>query len=311
VQRAEQLDAVRGIAAVIVAVFHFLRAFMPESLRGGWNPLSFLWNGHFAVYVFFALSGYLFFEKLHGASPRTAALAMVRRYFRLTLPALAVCLIAWMLHCAGWFHNAAAAAQTGSDWLGRWYQFGPSLGLAIGEPLVGMYVAFDPLRSYNPNLWTIRYELWVVWLVIVLAMLRHRWWALVLAGALSWGTYALPFLAGAGITRWRGWWLLVPGLLLGTLEGPPPWTWPFAAALVVGGTATWKPGAALKWLGSLSFGIYLVHFITINSIASAAYVATGSLAWTLAVYAASTLAAAILFRELVDRPSQKLLAKIG
>ena len=338
--RLSHLDALRGLAAVVVAVFHFMRAFTPEVLGPSWinrSPFSALWNGNFAVEVFFALSGYLFLWKFLGRPAHEAALALPKRYLRLTLPALGACLVAWVIHSLGGFANLQAAALIGSDWLARWYRFAPSADLAIREPLWDMYMAFDPWRSYDANLWTIRYELFVVWGVIAAACLMGRLpaWARWLLGiglaALAWDTYAFGFALGAlvALARRSGMRdvplpaalaMIAAGLWGGALgknfEAPLHLLWPAAAALLVAGidsAAACRTSLDRPWLrqvGSLSFGMYLMHFITANSAAAIALAKTGSILATLAAYAVTTIVAAIAFRDLLDRPSQALLARI-
>jgi peptidoglycan/LPS O-acetylase OafA/YrhL len=330
VQRLDHLDGLRGIAAISVAVFHFLRAFKPELVSPhiiAQTPISSLWNGHFAVHVFFALSGFLFFGKLYGKSPVEGVIAGAKRYARLTLPIIPVSLLAWGLHTVGGFHNTQAAILSGSDWLGRWYQFQPNLWLAIAEPILGMYVSFDPLRTYNSNLWTISYELFMVWAVISLAIFSGRAplpITLCLMAVIAWASgspYLLTFLLGAIV------WLAVRGRtqspalgLLAVFVG----LWMGCAAQLseVMWPIQWPLGAALVLLGSclapsvknalstqiavhaakLSFGIYLVHFLTVNSFASWAFINSGSIVVTALVYAASTLVGAVAFFNLIDRP---------
>ena len=304
--RLAHLDSLRGLAAVTVAIFHFVRAFAPQALAPSAlnaSPLAAFWNGHFAVEVFFALSGYLFLWKFWGASPGAALLAMPKRYLRLTLPILGAGLAAWAIHAAGGFANLVAAGMTGSDWLGRWYRFAPSLGFASFEPLAGMYLQFDAWHSYNANLWTIRYELFVVCGVIAAGAVLARFPRWVQAAALAafivaaWDTYALAFVLGGAVAwarRWRDAALptaaalavIVAALWMGAMALPPGWSprvaWPLAAALLVFAldaaprVRTALSAKPLRVVGSLSFGFYITHFLTVNSVASATYVATGS-----------------------------------
>jgi peptidoglycan/LPS O-acetylase OafA/YrhL len=344
-ERERHLDGIRGAAAVVVAVFHFLRAFAPHSLTGAgvvaFLPASTFWNGHFAVQVFFVLSGFLFFLKFHGRTPREGLAAGVKRYFRLSIPALAVCLVAWALHAGGLFANAAAGELTQSDWLQRWYRFEPAAGLAIFEPLLGMYVSFDALRSYNANLWTIRYELFAVWGVVAAAVaarvlpLPAQVLLLAVAAVLARESYVFAFVVGAllalarirwvraDVPLWVGVLCLAAGLALGAYRPPaialgvswPLVVWPVAAALIIGGVDASRAlrealsSRAFLWMGRHSFGLYLVHFVVASSLASWAFLWSRSLALTLAAYAVGTIAAAMAFTRFVDRPSQRLLAR--
>jgi peptidoglycan/LPS O-acetylase OafA/YrhL len=65
-RRLQRLDGLRGIAALIVVFFHYLSAFVPaltpdQTANPYWvsdTPLAVLFNGPFAVIVFFVLSGF-------------------------------------------------------------------------------------------------------------------------------------------------------------------------------------------------------------------------------------------------------------
>src|ERR1700716_561436 len=126
VPRIAYLESIRGLAALQVLLLHFLAAFAPDlvfSLPAGaavagyihLSPLYFLYDGYSAVYIFFALSGYVLtrsFER-HLAQPSSQVLA---RIIRLGLPALAADLGAavGMLSCGK--PNVAAGSVSGSAW---------------------------------------------------------------------------------------------------------------------------------------------------------------------------------------------------
>ena len=70
VPRIAYLESIRGLAALQVLLLHFLGAFAPDlvvSLPAGagiagyihLSPLYFLYDGYSAIYIFFALSGYV------------------------------------------------------------------------------------------------------------------------------------------------------------------------------------------------------------------------------------------------------------
>lgn len=343
--RAQHLDATRGIAALSVAVFHFGRAFTPDALSGAYTVnqtlLSALWNGHFAVQVFFVLSGFLFFSKYSEAGIGEATAASVKRYLRLSLPVLAACLLAWAMHAAGLFVNNGAVVASGSDWLVRWYQFPPDVGLAIQEPLMGMYVSFDPLRSYNANLWTIQYELFGVCAVIAMACASRtaaqpmRLIVLVVAALLSAGTFYFPFVLGALAACLRRTLdfdiKAMPALvmILLCLSGASHFpiidiahhwvvfgVWPVCAAvmlIVVDASTALRRATSilpLQALGRLSFGLYLAHFVVVNSIAAAVYVSTGSLMTTFVTFLTASMMLAWAFAKFIDEPILRILSAV-
>lgn len=337
VEREKHLDGLRGIAAAVVCVFHFLRAFEPQFLSADTplqkSPLSSIWNGPFAVQVFFALSGFLFFGKFYRSSFSEAVAACVKRYARLTLPVLCVSLLAWVIHGSGLFCNQPAAALTNSDWLAKWYLFKPSFSLAISEPLVGMYAGIDPALTYNSNLWTIWYELFGVWMVIAAAAAcrhlprRAHLAPLIAAALVVQSSYAFSFVLGgliayAGIACSRreiGCWPLaaiVFGLQFGSFHSAiafpmwftVTWEWAVGASLLIAAVEHSKLLRRLLskrlpvFLGRISFGVYLIHFLMVNSVASTAYLSSGSALLSFVAYSVSVVLLAWLFEILVDTP---------
>ena len=104
VPRIAYLESIRGLAALQVLLLHFLAAFAPDlvfsppagAAVAGYihlSPLYFLYDGYSAVYIFFALSGYVLtrsFER-HLGQPSSQILA---RVIRLGLPAITATLVA-------------------------------------------------------------------------------------------------------------------------------------------------------------------------------------------------------------------------
>src|ERR1700710_1321195 len=124
--RIGYLESIRGLAAVQVLLLHFLAAFAPDlvySLPAAGaiagtihlSPLYFLYDGYSAVYIFFALSGYVLtrsFERQFG-QPSSQILA---RGTRFGLPAMAATLIAAAVMLAFGKPNVAAGEISGSAW---------------------------------------------------------------------------------------------------------------------------------------------------------------------------------------------------
>ena len=90
VPRIAYLESIRGLAALQVLLLHFLSAFAPNLVFTPpadaiiaraiqLSPLYLLYDGYSAVYIFFALSGYVLtrsFER-HLANPSSQVLARV------------------------------------------------------------------------------------------------------------------------------------------------------------------------------------------------------------------------------------------
>src|ERR1700731_793726 len=122
--RIAYLESVRGLAALQVLLFHFLLAFAPDLVpppdaivaRGiHLSPLSFLYDGHSAVYIFFVLSGYVLSRSFERHLQRPLALISARA-LRLGLPAVAAVLVsAAVIEILG-RPNVDASAISGSEW---------------------------------------------------------------------------------------------------------------------------------------------------------------------------------------------------
>jgi peptidoglycan/LPS O-acetylase OafA/YrhL len=211
--RISSLESIRGLAALQVLLLHFLAAFAPNlvfalpaaAAIAGYihlSPLYFLYDGYSAVYIFFALSGYVLtrsFER-HLASPSAQILA---RIIRLGLPAIAATLVAASVMYLFGKPNIAAGDLSGSAWFASqghaelsWLSVirdGTLNALFLGyRGLPG--VAFlapwqQPVeQSFVAPLWTLSIEFYGSMIILMLCACarqsRRLWWSMVLLGAL-------------------------------------------------------------------------------------------------------------------------------
>lgn len=251
VERQTYLDGLRGIAALVVLFGHIMIALFPTvvtqnpddahsrfDLITGFLPVGFLWNGNFAVCIFFVLSGYV----LSGYSvhSRLSFLAdVLRRYLRLALPMLIISTAAWLLMRLGLYFNGEASEITRSGWLGGWYRFAPNFVDMVSEALYGAFASGR--NAYNPNLWTMQFELqgslyvFLIWALFTDRGIRLM--AVLLFALVHVADYYLLFAAGVLLydrgsqlialpQRWKatakrgeslGFGLVALGLLLGSL----------------------------------------------------------------------------------------------
>jgi peptidoglycan/LPS O-acetylase OafA/YrhL len=214
--RLSALEGLRGIAAVVVVIFHALLIFYPSFFYGpdGYRPihnirfednvfgtpLTVLVSGAFAVLIFFVLSGFVlsivFFQTGDEAIVKKLA---AKRYLRLMLPALASILLTWAIVSFGldtFKHQAETITQSG--WLIPIWDIVPSITDAITQGVWGAF--FNSSVNYNPVLWTIYYELIGSFLVFGIALLfgkyRHRWIVYLLLIVGFHQTYYLGFILG-------------------------------------------------------------------------------------------------------------------
>ena len=206
-------DGLRGVAALAVVVFHFFCLLWPTyvptmastSAAVTQTPIYVLWNGRFAVAVFFVLSGFV----MAAAADRRGhglLVSSVARYLRLALPATASCLLAWLWLQA--FPEAAQTLEAALDEPSRWLRYTRQVEIGpIYHPVAdGMIVNFvRGFSRFNNVLWTMKIELFGSLGIFVLYGLSTgllRIGALLLGGGAVLLVLPDPYLAfvlGAGI----------------------------------------------------------------------------------------------------------------
>ncbi|WP_299365391.1 acyltransferase [uncultured Paracoccus sp.] len=211
--RLSAFDGLRGVAAAIVVLYHYLCLLHPSLTPGmsqqvHWladTPLNILWNGRFSVAVFFVLSG---FVMAAAAERRRDALVAnsLTWYLRLALPVTASSLLAW-----GWLAAFPDSAQAMKDTLAapsRWLDFTyqePILPVwyAVADGMVANFVR--GYSRFNNVLWTMQIELvgsLAIFVLYALTQGRARLLSLVAAGAavLLWFSDAyMGFIFGAAL----------------------------------------------------------------------------------------------------------------
>ncbi len=214
-EKVEYLDSLRGIAALIVIIFHFAADFYPALLTMSTidihttllealvrqTPLNVIYNGNFAVCMFFVLSGYVLTHKYFQSKDNMVIVSSaVRRYFRLLGPILASILLAYTLLFFGKMYNHQAASLTRSLWLDGFYNFTPNLKEALWQALYSTYMVGNITNAYNAVLWTMNMEFLGSFLVFTLALflgkLRNRYLFYFLALVITFGTYYMGFILG-------------------------------------------------------------------------------------------------------------------
>jgi peptidoglycan/LPS O-acetylase OafA/YrhL len=211
--RIAYLESIRGLAALQVLLLHFFSAFAPDlvfALPAGaavagvihLSPLYFLYDGYSAVYIFFALSGYVLtrsFER-NLAQPSSQVLA---RVIRLGLPALAATLVAAAAMSMFGRLNVPAGILSGSEWFAAHWNTEVSIISIIRDGTInalflgyrGLHgVAFlipwqQPVeQSFVAPLWTLSIEFYGSMIVLGLCWCARRsralWWSVVLLGAI-------------------------------------------------------------------------------------------------------------------------------
>jgi peptidoglycan/LPS O-acetylase OafA/YrhL len=321
-------DGLRGIAALTVVICHFLVSFSPAgykylypgtaSANAKWTLLdsiisipsiSVLWSGHFAVCVFFVLSGYVLTKKyIESGDLKLLKLSAARRYVRLCVPVFGSVMLSYVLFSAGFKYSQSAGDISGSSWLTSFWDFTPSFYSALKEGIYGGI--FDGISIYTPPLWTMKIEFIGSMLVFAYAALALRGWhaaagfvtltiALIFFAPSEW-IYYVGFIAGSYIgamnltkNKTLIYGVLVLGVVLGGFDLSPFYDWTNIISMEVGSRKTlfcmmggicvvyavragalrslWESHPA-QFLGKISYSLYLVHFPILLTFSSWFYI---------------------------------------
>ncbi|HEX6833930.1 MAG TPA: acyltransferase [Rudaea sp.] len=160
-QRYGAIDGIRGWMSFVVLLHHCYLFLVLTALRYDSPWLHFVTAGHFAVLVFFVLSGFaLSVGFLQTADAAVLKHLALRRYPRLAVPMLASCVLAYGLMKFGLMANSKAAILTNDPaWLGSFYNFEPSFLRMLRFAGLDAFVRYSAAETYNPNLWTMSTEL--------------------------------------------------------------------------------------------------------------------------------------------------------
>jgi peptidoglycan/LPS O-acetylase OafA/YrhL len=352
--RLYELDGLRGWAAVSVMLSHFLFGVFVKADPQVLTPLTKeflepLLGGTLDVAVFFVVSG----EALsapYWAKPsrKTVVRLAAKRYLRLTIPILASCLIVFALGKFGLlFHRQAASLLHVEDWLGTFLQKDFGVADLLGYAAVGVFCCHTQETSLNPFLGTMQAELLGSALVFGYLLLdrsiRPKSIILLVAFAICLGFDSFLACFPVGILcaycRSRGAFHALSSrpfvqatanlsfsvaLVIGTCCNRvwPGWLLPsiIASGVLVVSVHVSSPLRRLfatpfsRWLGYISFPLYLSHFPVIASFTSGtvvlahAYGALGpAMMWLIiAISVALSFVTAMLFL-----PVEVLTARTG
>tara|TARA_B110000503_G_C7098330_1_gene392653 strand:- start:405 stop:1472 length:1068 start_codon:yes stop_codon:yes gene_type:complete len=123
--------------------------------------LKFISSGHFAVVIFFVVSGYALSVGNLDLVKRKLALSAASRYFRLMIPILITSLIAYLLLKLNLMFNleVATTPEKSSGWLGTFYKFDASIEDVIMFSFYDVFFKYDSDKTYNSILWIMQIEI--------------------------------------------------------------------------------------------------------------------------------------------------------
>lgn len=317
-----------------------------------YTPVAVAWNGTFAVSVFFVLSGFVVSNAtLRKSDPIWIDIAI--RYLRLAIPATASTLAAWSLLSLFPTSATQLSTLTGSPWLGWTYQEPiPGPGAAIANGMAGIFLSGGSF--FNNVLWTMRPELLgsilcfaacaftrprfrlavaIASAAVFVALRRYDYVCFPLGIVLreAWAAGRLPFALPISA--------MLLGLVIGSQSGDAArrlgldWLpdalspekkggllYPLAATLVVYGCLrsrlmiTALSGRTGRFLGAVSFPLYLVHVPLIYTVVAEAYLRASPHALALAFVLTGSLmlmlAVACAAERWLERPFLGLLGRL-
>ena len=166
------LEAVRGLAAIVVVFWHSCLAFLPEhtgtfpqydnfSWQG--SPLFVFLNGQSAVALFFVLSGYVLTRKYFSTGQLAGLVrGAIKRWPRFVGPVFVTILASYLMFRLDLYSFSQAGKQSGSPWLITfgWEFSDPapvvSLWRALKEATYAVFFREEAL--FDTSLWTMHPE---------------------------------------------------------------------------------------------------------------------------------------------------------
>ena len=321
--RLQSLDALRGVAVLFVVVQHFCEGTIPAVRRFTATQVQF---GQLGVTIFFLCSGFI----IPAALERNSSLKSfgLNRFFRL-YPMFWVSLIGAAVVAAT--HEHYAQALTNADWLANATMLQSYLGAPHAIPLywslefeLAFYAVMAVLFAIGMHRRTVELQalaqLGCIALALGLPALldRHAPLGIFNIATMFTGTLIYRYTTGA-VSRAA----LIRGLVLAALAGvtvlgtalwgndllfddgthrfgPMLAAWVIAYVLFLLGLLIWRSGAPapIRWLGLISYSVYLIHALVIVTVP-----ASDSPAVTVTVWAAVTVLVSWCTYRIVERPS--------
>jgi len=209
--RITSLDALRGIAALVVVFNHLQHSFLPhlfngdgKIMTGTWSmvPISFLLNGGAAVALFFVLSGFVLTQRFfESGKVLDIPDSIIKRWPRLAGPVVIVSLISGSLMGFGLYRSFQLSSVNGAWWLTRGLNWTPrGVGDVFNALKQGVWgTFFTGACDYNGAFWTMHYELlgsiavYALAFVVIIASKKLDWRIILIGLIALWIREAIRF----------------------------------------------------------------------------------------------------------------------
>lgn len=175
--RYQQLDALRGLAALTVVLSHFTLLAPLLGLRH--SPVRLVSGGHEAVILFFTLSGFVLTLQVKGARGLRYGEYAARRVCRIYLPYLGALAVAFA--CLA--YSAAGPVDWAGPWFNSYWTHAPSAADLTRHLL--FILPFDT-SQLDPVVWSLAYEMRIslIFMPVVLLVFRVPVWQTLAISAL-------------------------------------------------------------------------------------------------------------------------------
>ncbi len=197
-KKLQNLEGLRGIAALIVVLFHFIGSYYPVLVLPNSDypnkliefiaksPLNVFFNGLFSVSIFFVLSGFVLSYKFFKTEEAESIISTAfKRYIRLVIPVAFSILLIYIL------------TKIDSENIYSIFRK-PNIFDALHEGFIGCFLTGS--NKYNPVVWTMYFELSGSFLVFGFCLIfcdkRNRIFGYLFLMIIFWGTHYFSFLTG-------------------------------------------------------------------------------------------------------------------
>lgn len=326
--RFQAVDALRGIAALGVVIFHFSLEFSRHYEFTSWVPPEWIEALRYGPHFFYMISGFVIFMTLDRATSGSSF--MISRLIRL-MPAFWAALLLTSLVTHFW-----GPELLGFSWVDVLINAFFLQGILEREHVDGAYwsllveMAFYILAAavVFAFKWRskIQIMLWV-WFIVPITLMQYvehfPYPSEILLTELLISGYCVYFIVGiimylghqAGRTPWNLKMLMVLSIIFISLVNPPPYGFFISAAIgvlwmAIKGKLDWlllyKP---LLWMGALSYPLYLIHqnigITLMTTLINSGY--SDAISFT-AAFALSIVLAQMIF-SFVEKPARAWLSK--
>ena len=209
-RKLEHLEGLRGLAAFFVVIAHYLQFYYLDAFFKNPNtsleimlsktPLNLIYNGNFAVCIFFLLSGFVLSLKFVQTKDHDVLVASsVKRYPRLVIPVFFSVLIAYTLLRLDAYEYFTHYTKDL-----RYENMNENFFAMLKMVFFDVFFAYG--KSYNAVLWTMTYELFGSFIVFsflaLFGKVKNRFIVYLLLIVIFFDSYFLAFILGLILSDW-------------------------------------------------------------------------------------------------------------